>query len=326
MRPIIDFLDKHTWLKKKWGDLVTLNYGKRLTDYQQGTGPVPVYGTNGPIGYTHKALYDKPTIIVGRKGAYRGVYYSERPCFVIDTAFYVTPLLEIDLKWAYYALLSCDINTLDSGSAIPSTSRDAFYNLDVYLPPLETQKEIAHILGTLDDKIELNRKMCKTLEEIAQTLFKHWFIDFEFPNEQGKPYKSSGGDMVDSELGPIPKGWRISPVAEIADKVGIGPFGSSIKVETFVDYGMPVISGQHLNEARLTDCDYNYISFDHASKLKNALVHRGDIIMTHAGNIGQVSLIPDESEFETYIISQRQFYLRCNRHLVLPSYLVSCQA
>jgi type I restriction enzyme S subunit len=140
----------------------------------------------------------------------------------------LTPLLEIDLKWAYYALLSCDINTLDSGSAIPSTSRDAFYNLDVYLPPLENQKEIAHILGPLDDKIELNRKMCKTLEEIAQTLFKHWFIDFEFPNEQGKPYKSSGGEMVDSELGPIPKGWSVVGLSdEFSITMGQSPPGST---------------------------------------------------------------------------------------------------
>ncbi|GAB1366636.1 restriction endonuclease subunit S [Candidatus Cloacimonadaceae bacterium] len=88
-------------------------------------------------------------------------------------------------------------------------------NLMVPYPSLETQKEIAHILGTLDDKIELNRKMNKTLEEIAQALFKHWFIDFEFPNEEGKPYKSSGGEMIDSELGLIPKGWRVSTIGDM---------------------------------------------------------------------------------------------------------------
>jgi len=88
-------------------------------------------------------------------------------------------------------------------------------NLVVPFPPLETQKEIAHILGTLDDKIELNRKMNTTLEEIAQTLYKHWFIDFEFPNAEGKPYKSSGGKMMDSELGPIPIGWRVGSIGDM---------------------------------------------------------------------------------------------------------------
>ena len=201
--------------KVKWGDLLVLQYGKRIEGYRDSNGAFLVYGTNGPIGRTSNPICAHPTIIVGRKGAYRGVFYSEEPCSVIDTAFFVIPITAVCLKWAYYALLSQDINSMDSGSAIPSTSREAFYNLDVNLPPLETQREIAHILGTLDDKIELNRKMSKTLEEMAQTLYKHWFIDFEFPNEEGKPYKSSGGEMIDSELGPIPKGWGVGKLGDL---------------------------------------------------------------------------------------------------------------
>lgn len=87
-------------------------------------------------------------------------------------------------------------------------------NLVVPNPPLKTPKKFAHNLGILDDKIELNRKMNKTLEEIAQPLFKHWFIDFEFPNAEGKPYKSSGGEMIDSELGLIPKGCRVGKLGD----------------------------------------------------------------------------------------------------------------
>jgi len=120
----------------------------------------------------------------------------------------------------YYYLTSepviCYLASIaDSKSAYPSINPSDIGEIEIPLPPLETQKEIAHILGTLDDKIELNRKMNKTLEEIAQTLFKHWFIDFEFPNEEGKPYRSSGGEMVDSELGPIPKGWNIGNLGDI---------------------------------------------------------------------------------------------------------------
>jgi type I restriction enzyme S subunit len=105
---------------------------------------------------------------------------------------------------------------MDSGSAIPSTSRDSFYLLSVNVPPLPEQHVIADILGTFDDKIAINQEMNKTLEKIGQALFKHWFIDFEFPNEEGEPYKSSGGEMVDSELGEIPKGWEIKPLVEVA--------------------------------------------------------------------------------------------------------------
>jgi len=88
-------------------------------------------------------------------------------------------------------------------------SKDAFENIELLLPDLPTQTAIAEILSSLDDKIELNNKINQELETLAQTLFKQWFIDFEFPNENGEPYKSSGGEMVDSELGEIPKGWFV---------------------------------------------------------------------------------------------------------------------
>lgn len=101
----------------------------------------------------------------------------------------------------------------------------------------------------------------------------------------------------------------------------MGPFGSSIKVETFTDSGIPIISGQHLREAQLTDKDFNFISEEHADSLKNANVYRGDVIFTHAGNIGQVAFIPNNSAYQRYVLSQRQFYLRCNTSLVLPEFV-----
>ena len=109
-------------------------------------------------------------------------------------------------------------------------------------------------------------------------------------------------------------------IESIANKVAMGPFGSSIKVETFTSEGIPIISGAHLHNVKLTDGNYNFISPTHASNLKNSIVHKKDIIFTHAGNIGQVSYIPDNSKYKNYIISQRQFYLRCNER-ALPEYV-----
>jgi len=110
-------------------------------------------------------------------------------------------------------------------------------------------------------------------------------------------------------------------IEQLAEKVGIGPFGSSIKVETFVDSGIPVISGAHLKGFRLEDGNYNFITEEHANKLINANVKRGDVIFTHAGNISSVAYIPSNSKYERYILSQRQFYLRCNTKLLLPEYI-----
>jgi len=101
----------------------------------------------------------------------------------------------------------------------------------------------------------------------------------------------------------------------------MGPFGSSIKVETFVAEGVPVISGQHLHGFMLEDRTYNFITIKHADRLKSAIVERGDVVFTHAGNIGQVAYIPDTSQYERYVISLRQFFMRCDRSQVSPSFM-----
>ncbi|MEN5154292.1 restriction endonuclease subunit S [Stenotrophomonas muris] len=120
----------------------------------------------------------------------------------------------------------------------------------------------------------------------------------------------------------MPGKWPYKRVEEIALKVAMGPFGSSIKVETFTDTGIPIISGQHLREAELTDSEFNFITEEHADSLKNANVQRGDVIFTHAGNIGQVAFISNHSKYQRYVISQRQFYLRCDTSIILPEFVV----
>jgi type I restriction enzyme S subunit len=106
------------------------------------------------------------------------------------------------------------ITSVATGSVQQNLNITSLHGLVIPVPPLREQRAIAHILCTLDDKIELNHQMNKTLEAIGQAIFKHWFIDFEFPNEEGKPYKSSRGELVASELGLIPAGWRISNVGK----------------------------------------------------------------------------------------------------------------
>ena len=107
--------------------------------------------------------------------------------------------------------------------------------------------------------------------------------------------------------------WRVATIDDIAEKVAMGPFGSSIKVETFVTKGVPIISGQHLHGFRVDDSPgFNFISRDHAQRLANANVLRGDIILTHRGTIGQVSYVPKNSKFSRYVVSQSQFYIRCD--------------
>ncbi|MBD5486020.1 MAG: hypothetical protein HDR18_10990, partial [Lachnospiraceae bacterium] len=111
-------------------------------------------------------------------------------------------------------------------------------------------------------------------------------------------------------------------IADIADKVAMGPFGSNIKVSTFVSSGVPIISGNHLRGYLLEESVFNYITEEHAEKLKNSIVYPHDLIFTHAGNIGQVAMIHDRCKYHRYVLSQRQFYLRCNEAKVVPEFLL----
>ena len=143
------------------GELFTLEYGKPVPDKESSDGSVPVYGTNGQIGTSHlKPLCNHPSVILGRKGAYRGVHYSNRPFSVIDTAFYIELITDkVDIKWLYYKLLTYDINSMDSGSAIPSTDRYQIYSLPIEVPSISTQRRIVDVLDSITTKIELNRQI-----------------------------------------------------------------------------------------------------------------------------------------------------------------------
>ncbi|MDE5619464.1 MAG: restriction endonuclease subunit S [Ruminococcus sp.] len=167
-----------------WDDLITLEYGKPISDKNSTDGKVPIFGTNGKIGTSHlTSLCKIPSFIVGRKGAYRGVHYSNIPFSVIDTAFYAMPISdELDMKWAYYKFLTYDINRMNSGSAIPSTDRYEIYRIPVTLPPVSIQKRIVSILDSISDKITLNNAINENLEHQAQAIFDSFFSDISNGN------------------------------------------------------------------------------------------------------------------------------------------------
>jgi type I restriction enzyme S subunit len=158
------------WKRKRWGDIATLEYGKSIRDYRESSGKYRVFGTNGPIGFHDETLCNSAGIVIGRKGAYRGVHYSPEPFFVIDTAFYLKAKSAIDLKWAYYELLRFDINSMDSGSAVPSTSRDDFYGIPVIVPPAEIQAAFGKIVGGWFAKVFANDQESRTVAILRDTL------------------------------------------------------------------------------------------------------------------------------------------------------------
>jgi len=162
-------------------------------------------------------------IVIARTGATTGINkYIDKN---VPDAVFASYLVRLkinklnDPKFIYYILSSKNykeyIKSYIGGSAQPNANAKTLTSFKVKIPNLLEQKSISAILSSLDLKIELNSQINKNLEQIAQVIFKHWFVDFEFPNENGEPYKSSGGEMVESEIGQVPKEWKIEKLKKI---------------------------------------------------------------------------------------------------------------
>jgi len=166
------------WQLLKLGELITLNYGKALKAEHRKPGNVPVYSSAGLTGNHDTFLVNSEGIIVGRKGTVGKVYYSAEPFCCIDTAYYITPKPEkYNFQYLYYMLQTLGLEELNEDSAVPGLNRETAYNQQVAFPPLPEQKAIASVLSSLDDKIGLLHRQNKTLEAMAETLFRQWFIE-----------------------------------------------------------------------------------------------------------------------------------------------------
>ena len=214
------------WPMVTLGEFAPFSYGKGLRkDIRNPAGHIPVFGSNGHVGWHDKALTDGPTVVIGRKGTVGAVHYSPAPCWPIDTTFFISGGDAELVRFKYYALGALGLGAMNTDSAVPGLNRDASHIRELRVPPLPEQRAIARILGALDDKIELNRRMNETLEAMARALFRSWFVDFDpvrakmagrDPNLP-KPLADLFPDrLVNSELGAIPEGWEIGCLGDIA--------------------------------------------------------------------------------------------------------------
>ena len=187
--------------------------------------------------------------------------------------------------YAYYNLKNRyeELRAMSDGHSIRgSITIPMIKELEIDLPPILEQKEVANILHSLDKKIEINNKINFNLEELAQTLYKHWFVDFEFPNEEGLPYKSSGGKMVESELGLIPEGWEVLILeSALTFERGIEP-GSKNYLDRKEPNTVKFIRVGDLNKAKNVFVDKTLV--------KDKLVKKDDVLVSFDGAIGRVGI------------------------------------
>jgi type I restriction enzyme, S subunit len=215
------------WLRGTLAEYIELSNGK--TRPEEG-GRTSVYGSNGIIGSCQESNSPKETIVIGRVGTYCGsLHFSKEECWVTDNAIKAVAKKGGHSRYFFDLLKTCDLGRLRAGSGQPLLNQSILGSIEIEIPPIEEQRAIANILGTLDDKIELNRKTNETLEAMAKALFKSWFVDFDpvRAKAEGRPtgLPAEISDLFpdsfeDSELGEIPSGWRVAPVGDVVECVG----------------------------------------------------------------------------------------------------------
>lgn len=215
------------WAETTIGEQVLLQRGVDITRAEQRPGCVPVISSGGVTSFHDTPAATGPGVVLGRKGVVGSVYFVDTDYWPHDTTLWVKDFKGNLPRFVYYFFrgMTQYLTRLDVGSANPTLNRNHVHPIQVRWPPLPEQRAIARVLGTLDDKIELNRKMSETLEELARTLFKSWFVDFDPVHAKAGGKKPFGMDdataalfpdsFEDSELGPIPRGWRVAVLGEV---------------------------------------------------------------------------------------------------------------
>lgn len=183
----------------------------------------PYYGAQGVIDYIDKYIFEGNYILVAEDGN-NLKSLKDKIATWVSGKFWVNNHAHIlgerkgtNLKYLYYYLNSIDLSCLITGSAQPKLNQENLGNLNIDLPEINIQNKISTILSSIDNKFELNNKINIELEAMAKTIYDYWFLQFEFPNEEGKPYKSSGGKMIWNEelKREIPEGWEVKKLKEL---------------------------------------------------------------------------------------------------------------
>lgn len=256
------------WKEVTISDIANLKNGKKRPSE---SGPIPVFGGNGIMDYVN-SFNGEDTIVIGRVGAYCGcVYLSKGKCWVSDNAIAAKAKEDNDNEYLYYLLSSLNLNHHHIGGAQPLMTQDIIGRIEVVVPKeKEDQRRIASILSSLDRKIELNNKINADLEEMAQAIFKNWFVDFE-------PFKD--GKFVNSELGMIPEGWKVGRLTEIASYMN-GLAMQKYPPENTED-SLPVLKIKELGQGFCgTDSDRCSCNIKDECK-----IHNGDVIFSWSGTL-----------------------------------------
>jgi type I restriction enzyme, S subunit len=299
------------WRTAVLGDLTVNHDGKRkpVKESERRPGPYPYYGASGIVDYVEGYLFDGDYLLIAEDGENLRTrqtpvaFMARGKSWVNNHAHIVTGNDKADTRFLMYAIAGTDISGYLTGAVMPKLTQGNLNKIELDCPPLPEQRAIAHILGTLDDKIELNRKQNETLEAMARTLFKAWFVDFEpvrakidgrwqrgqsLPGLPAHLYDLFPDRLVESELGEIPEGWRVEMLSKFTNIKN----GFAFKSSDWTESGVPVVK---IGSVKPSFVDLNQVSFVSELLAEQKIGYRlpvGSILVGLTGYVGETGFIP----------------------------------
>jgi type I restriction enzyme S subunit len=300
------------WKEYKLGDVCSrLRSGKGIkADSVFNTGKYPVIGGNGVRGYTDVSNFEGQAAVIGRQGAYCGnVRFFEGEAYMTEHAVVAVGNELAETRFLACFLSLMHLGNLSAQSAQPGISVQTLSKQLVRLPSISYQKSVSSIIKSLDDKIEVNKRINENLEQQAQALFKSWFVDFE-------PFKDQ--PFVDSELGMIPQGWKVVHLKDVCIKITDGVH-NTVKDDENGKYLL--LSCKNIKGGKITiGNNERRINEDTFLKLrKRTMIDKGDILLSSVGTLGEMVLLSESLE---KIEFQRSVAIvKPNQDIVSPHFL-----
>lgn len=286
-----------TFAEVTLGEIANFRNGKALSpEHYTPSGKHQVFGSNGEIARTDELLNPQPVIVIGRVGAYCGcVHYVPKTSWVTDNAIVAEPKNGTHLRYLFYLLGSLELQRTAIGSAQPLMTQGGLKVVRTKAPPLAEQKAIASILGSLDDKIELNRRMNATLEAISRALFQSWFVDFDPVRAKLDGRQPTGLDEATAALfpssfeesspGSIPLGWKAATVVETFNlTMGQSPPGETYNEE---GEGLPFYQGR-------TDFGFRFPCRRMFCTAPTRYAKPGDTLVSVRAPVGDINMAEEE--------------------------------
>lgn len=273
------------WRECTLGDLVTLKRGYDLPQQNRREGAYPILSSSGVSGFHNEYMVPSDGVVTGRYGTIGEVFYCNGPHWPLNTTLYVDNFHGNDKKFVYYFMKTLDWKGFSIASAVPGINRNHVHTIPVRIPPLATQRAIATTLSVIDDRIDNNKSINHHLEQIAQAIFKSWFVDFE-------PFADSG--FVESELGEIPVGWRVTRIGDlpvtVTDYVANGSFASLKENVTLLETPSYAVFVRNVD---LKAGSFGKYVDEHSYRfLSKSALFGGEVIISNVGDVGSVFLCP----------------------------------